>query len=243
MALKVNKRFKGLVITLTLLTTTSASAYLLGWSSIFTVKEIKIEGSSENSLLLGTLTRQGIAPNVGDQLARVNIRSIERTLSDLDWLENVDVSRNWASSSITISVIERVAIARALTNQNSIVNFDSSGSLFTPTSVAQKQNQSELPLISSANNAQQDLSDVALLLQKIPADLEYLIAELDQISITKAGYILMNSAINNRAVRINWGTVEQIDQKFSVLIALLKLPENKAISQVDLSQPDAPIVK
>ncbi len=53
----------------------------------------------------------------------------------------------------------------------------------------------------------------------------------------------MNSAINNRAVRINWGTVEQIDQKFAVLIALLKLPENKAISQVDLSQPDAPIVK
>jgi hypothetical protein len=80
-------------------------------------------------------------------------------------------------------------------------------------------------------------------LQKIPADLEYLIAELDQISITKAGYILMSSAINNRAVRINWGTVEQIDQKFAVLIALLKLPENKAISQVDLSQPDAPIVK
>ena len=130
-----------------------------------------------------------------------------------------------------------------MTNQNSIVNFDGSGFLFTPTSIAQKQNQAELPLISSANNAQQDLSDVALLLQKIPAELEYLIAELDQISITKAGYILMSSAINNRAVRINWGTVEQIDQKFAVLIALLKLPENKAISQVDLSQPDAPIVK
>ena len=130
-----------------------------------------------------------------------------------------------------------------MTNQNSIVNFDGSGFLFTPTSITQKQNQAELPLISSANNAQQDLSDVALLLQKIPAELEYLIAELDQISITKAGYILMSSAINNRAVRINWGTVEQIDQKFAVLIALLKLPENKAISQVDLSQPDAPIVK
>jgi hypothetical protein len=53
----------------------------------------------------------------------------------------------------------------------------------------------------------------------------------------------MSSAINNRPVRINWGTVEQIDQKFAVLLALLKLPENKVISQVDLSQPDAPIVK
>ena len=84
---------------------------------------------------------------------------------------------------------------------------------------------------------------MALLLQKIPTDLEYLIADLDQISITKAGYILMSSSIKNRLVRINWGTVEQIDQKFAVLLALLKLPENKVISQVDLSQPDAPIVK
>jgi cell division septal protein FtsQ len=240
---KFNKRFKRLTITLTFLVATSSLAYLLGWSSVLMVKEVKIEGSSEASLLIGTLNKQSIAPTVGQRLARVNVRSIERALSELDWLDNAEVSRNWVSSNISIKVSERVAIARALTNQNSIVNFDSSGFLFTPTSINQKKNQAALPLISSANNAQQDLSDVALLLQQIPADLEYLIADLDQISITKAGYILMSSAINNRPVRINWGTVEQIDQKFAVLLALLKLPENKVISQVDLSQPDAPIVK
>jgi cell division septal protein FtsQ len=240
---RFKKRFNRYIFSFTSLIAISLSAYLLGWSSILTVKEIQIQGSNETSLLLSALNRQSIAPTVGEQLARVNVRSAERVLSELDWLKSVNVSRNWFNSKISIEVIERKAIARALTNQNNIVNFDSSGILFTPTSMNQKQNQDQLPLISSANNNQQDLSNVALLLQKVPSDLAYLITELDQISITKAGYLLMSTSINNRPVRINWGTVEQIDQKFAVLKALLNLPENKAISQVDLSQPDAPIVK
>ena len=240
---RFKKRFNRYIFSFTSLIAISLLAYLLGWSSILTVKEIQIQGSNETSLLLSALNRQSIAPTVGEQLARVNVRSAERVLSELDWLKSVNVSRNWFNSKISIEVIERKAIARALTNQNNIVNFDSSGILFTPTSMNQKQNQDQLPLISSANNNQQDLSNVALLLQKVPSDLAYLITELDQISITKAGYLLMSTSINNRPVRINWGTVEQIDQKFAVLKALLNLPENKAISQVDLSKPDAPIVK
>jgi len=240
---RFKKRFNRFIFSFTSLIAISLLAYLLGWSSILTVKEIQIQGSNETSLLLSALNRQSIAPTVGEQLARVNVRSAERVLSELDWLKSVNVSRNWFNSKISIEVIERKAIARALTNQNNIVNFDSSGILFTPTSMNQKQNQDQLPLISSANNNQQDLSNVALLLQKVPSDLAYLITELDQISITKAGYLLMSTSINNRPVRINWGTVEQIDQKFAVLKALLNLPENKAISQVDLSKPDAPIVK
>lgn len=240
---RFKKRFNRYIFSFASLIAISLLAYLLGWSSILTVKEIQIQGSNETSLLLSALNRQSIAPTVGEQLARVNVRSAERVLSELDWLKSVNVSRNWFNSKISIEVIERKAIARALTNQNNIVNFDSSGILFTPTSMNQKQNQDQLPLISSANNNQQDLSNVALLLQKVPSDLAYLITELDQISITKAGYLLMSTSINNRPVRINWGTVEQIDQKFAVLKALLNLPENKAISQVDLSQPDAPIVK
>ena len=73
---KFNKRFKRLTITLTFLVATSSLAYLLGWSSILMVKEVKIEGSSETSLLIGTLNKQSIAPTVGQRLARVNVRSI-----------------------------------------------------------------------------------------------------------------------------------------------------------------------
>ena len=121
---KFNKRFKRLTITLTFLVATSSLAYLLGWSSILMVKEVKIEGSGETSLLIGTLNKQSIAPTVGQRLARVNVRSIERALSELDWLENADVSRNWISSNISIKVSERVAIARAILKDPAILILD-----------------------------------------------------------------------------------------------------------------------
>jgi hypothetical protein len=103
--------------------------------------------------------------------------------------------------------------------------------------------QEALPLVSTAGDSRKDLVDVALLLKQFPADLSDLVTDLDQISVTQAGYILMNTRINSQEVRINWGSIDQIDKKFSVLQALLKLPENKGIKQVDLSEPKAPIVK
>jgi hypothetical protein len=52
----------------------------------------------------------------------------------------------------------------------------------------------------------------------------------------------MSTRINGGLVRINWGRANEIEQKSKVLVALLKLPENQQIKQVDLSQPDSPIV-
>lgn len=73
--------------------------------------------------------------------------------------------------------------------------------------------QEALPLVSTTGDSRKDLVDVALLLKQIPADLSYLVTDLDQISVTKAGYILMSTRINSQAVRINWGSIDQIDQK------------------------------
>ena len=144
---------------------------------------------------------------------------------------------------IQITVLERVPVARALTAQNKLVNFDSEGVIFTPVSTEQGKNQSSLPLVSAAIASNENLAIVATLMRKLPKDLDYLVTKLDQISVTKAGFILMSTQINGKAVRINWGSIDQIEQKFQVLKALLELPENSSISQVDLSEPNAPIVK
>ena len=53
----------------------------------------------------------------------------------------------------------------------------------------------------------------------------------------------MKTQINQLPVEINWGDEQQLDQKYSILVALLKLPENNKIKQVDLSEPSAPVVK
>ena len=243
MSHKISKRFKRLLISILLIGSISCASYLLGWSSLLTVGEVEIKGTESTSVILNELKSKDVEPVVGQKLARVEIRSVKRVLSDLDWIASAQASRNWLSKKIEIQVVERVAVAKALTESNSMVNFDSDGSIFNPTSSNQLKGQELLPLVSTAGNSRKDLVDVALLLKQIPAELSYLVSDLDQISVTKAGYILMSTRINSQAVRINWGDIDQIDQKFSVLQALLKLPENKEIKQVDLSEPKAPIVK
>jgi cell division septal protein FtsQ len=243
MAYKLSSRLKRLLISLVLILSISSASYLLGWSSYLTVKEVQITGTEPTSVLLGELKKKSIEPVVGQKLARVQIRSVKRVLSDLDWIAQAAASRNWISRKIEIYVVERVAVAKALTESNVMVNFDSEGSIFNPTSADQLKGQEILPLVSTAGDSKKDLIDVAMLLKQIPAELSYLVIDLDQISVTKAGYILMSARINGQTVRINWGRIDQIDRKFSVLQALLKLPENQEIKQVDLSEPKAPIVK
>jgi cell division protein FtsQ len=243
MAYGLPKRVKRLLISTVIIGSISFAAYLLGWSSFLTVKEVQIDGTESTSIILSELRSKNVEPVVGQKLARVEIRSVKRVLSDLDWIASAEASRNWFSKRVEIHLLERIAVAKALTENNSIVNFDSEGSIFNPTSINQLKGQEFLPLVSTAGESKKDLVDVALLLNQIPAELSSLVTDLDQISVTKAGYILMSTRIDNQAVRINWGSIYQIDQKISVLQALLKLPENKAITQVDLSEPKAPIVK
>ena len=224
------------------ISTIFASAYLLGWSSLLSVSQVSVSGSSAVNLVLSELSKNGIEPKIGDQLARVDVRSIKRTLNQLDWISDSDVSRNWFDKKLSIVVQERVAIAKTISAQNLSLNFDSKGFIFTPTSPKQLVAQSALPSVTSQSPSNGDLTSIAALLEQIPADLRYLLSDLDSISITKSSFILMDTRHNSSTLRINWGGATDIGQKSKVLAALLKLPENKGIKQVDLSQPDSPIV-
>jgi cell division septal protein FtsQ len=227
---------------LLVISTIFGSAYLLGWSSLLSVSQVSVSGSSAVNLVLSELSKNGIEPKIGDQLARVDVRSIKKTLGQLDWISNSDVSRNWFDKKLSIVVQERVAIAKTISAQNFSLNFDSKGFIFTPTSPKQLVAQSALPSVTSQSPSNGDLTSIAALLEQIPADLRYLLSDLESISITKSSFILMDTRHNSSTLRINWGGATDIGQKSKVLAALLKLPENKGIKQVDLSQPDSPIV-
>ena len=242
MGIGVSKQLRLFITSLLAISSIFASAYLLGWSSLLAVSQVSITVSSAKNLLLSELSQNGIEPKVGDQLARVDVRSIKRTLNQLDWISDSDVTRNWIDKKLSIVVQERVAIAKTISTQNTSINFDSKGFIFTPTSPNQLMAQGKLPAITSQSQSIQDLTAVATLLEQIPTDLKYLLSDLKSIAITKSGFILMDTQINASALRINWGGVTDIGQKSKVLAALLELPENKTIKQVDLSQPDSPIV-
>ena len=242
MGIRISKRIRRLMTSLLVISTIFASAYLLGWSSLLSVSQVSVSGSSAVNLVLSELSQNGIEPKIGDQLARVDVRSIKRTLNQLDWISDSDVSRNWFDKKLSIVVQERVAIAKTISAQNLSLNFDSKGFIFTPTSPKQLVAQSALPSVTSQSPSNGDLTSIAALLEQIPADLRYLLSDLESISITKSSFILMDTRHNSSTLRINWGGATDIGQKSKVLAALLKLPENKGIKQVDLSQPDSPIV-
>jgi cell division septal protein FtsQ len=229
------RKLRRLFILLLAITLISGSSYLLGWSSVFTVSRITVEGFRK-------LNSDSIELAVGSKLARIETRAIKRSIGMLDWIDEVNVSRDWFDKSINLSVREKKAVAKAITTKNGLINFDVSGEIFKPISASQQSIQERLPLVITEGNDSAQLASVASLLAQMPTQMADLILNLKSISVANSGYIQMETKVNELPLRIDWGLVSDIDLKIEVLNALLKLPENKRIKRVDLSQPELPIV-
>jgi len=236
------RKLRRLFILLLAITLISGSSYLLGWSSVFTVSKITVEGTSSRAEIFRKLDSDSIELAVGSKLARIETRAIKRSIGMLEWIDEVNVSRDWFDKSINISVREKKAVAKAITTKNGLINFDVSGEIFKPISASQQSIQERLPLVITEGNDSAQLASVASLLAQMPTQMADLILNLKSISVANSGYIQMETKVNALPLRIDWGLVSDIDLKIEVLNALLKLPENKRIKRVDLSQPELPIV-
>ena len=216
-------------------------AYILGWSSLLTVKKVEISGTDSVSVIKSELQRKSLDVTDGMRMARVDLRGIKSTLSEMDWLDLYSVERNWLAGRIQIVVVEKFGIAKALTENGSILFFDTNGELFKPVSKAQISSFNKLALVTSESESREDLAQVAKLLQELPNNLDFLLIDLKGISVGKSGYLNMITRIGNRDVQIKWGKADFLVRKSQVLSALLELPENKAATKFDLSIPEAPI--
>lgn len=236
------RKLRRLFILLLAITLISGSSYLLGWSSVFTVSKITVEGTSSRAEIFRKLSSDSIELAVGSKLARIETRAIKRSIGMLEWIDEVNVSRDWLGKSINVSVREKKAVAKAITTKNGLINFDASGEIFKPISASQQSIQERLPLVITEGNDSAQLASVASLLAQMPTQMADLILNLKSISVANSGYIQMETKVNELPLLIDWGLVSDIDLKIEVLNALLKLPENKRIKRVDLSQPELPIV-
>jgi cell division septal protein FtsQ len=236
------KKYKRAFVVSIVILLVGVIAYILGWSTLLTVKQIEITGTSSQAVISNQLASKEITLTPGMKLARVDVRGINRSLSEMKWLDTYSIKRSWISRDISIAVIEKTAVAKAKGANSQLLYFDKNGEIFKPISAKQIALQSTLPLVISDKNEEADLAEVALLLAMLPDGFNELLAGLDGISIGKSGFIVMKSAINGKSVRINWGRADHVAQKIKVLQALVKLPENKAASNFDLSLPTSPIV-
>lgn len=202
-------------------------AYLLGWSSIFSVKSVVIVGAptqESQALVLGLVDVSTDLP-----LARVEPRAISRRINAIDWVEKSSVSRNWFGGTVKVTVSPRKPIAYF--NGKTL---DASGKVF----ILPGFTSSKLPEVSSPSPS---LGLAAInLFEQFPAEVQRTVISL---VATRENTFNLQVLRDERAISIIWGKSEQNELKLEVIDALLARPENRKIQRIDVSAPHAPIVK
>jgi cell division septal protein FtsQ len=212
----MNRRLLLLVSTVLLV----AVAYVLGWSSLFTVSSIEITGSK-------TQISSGIVK--GQKLARVEPRAVAAQFEKLDWVSKAKVTRNWINGKVSIELTERTPVA---IYNNTVI--DSTGKSFV------------LRGSPSTNLVQIQAKDLAAAIKAVtfftdlPSDLK---STLTVVKVRSTGALVLVANNAGKNLEIRWGSDSENELKLKVYKALIALPENAAIKRVDVSAPHAPIVK
>ena len=209
-----------------------ALAYLLGWSSIFSVKKVEITGAPTAAVLANIEMKSQI--EVGQQLARVNPQSAARKIEKLSWVKDVAISRNWLSGAVAIEINPRQPLAFFNSDQVPGQTIDEEGQLFSLPGYSNP----DLALISAKS------PDSALKANELFTALpENFRKNITSMLATSSNTFTLNSTLEGRDIRIRWGDSQDMALKISVINSLLKLPENKQIKMIDVVAPHAPIVK
>lgn len=201
-------------------------AFLFGWTNIFTVQKVSVNGSPNSEITKQVLQIADIQK--GEKLARIEPRAISSNLAlaGIDWIESINISRNWINRSVTINLAARDAIAFAGGKY-----VDAKGVLFTsPVKISKKL---------AEINAKDESARAATVhfYLSLPSEIR-----ANAISITASS--TKNFQINmDGGLRINWGDAANSAVKVKIYKALLALPENKKIKQMDVSDPTKPTVK
>ena len=197
-----------------------AASYALGWSSLFTVSSVEVTGTDQ---------RLPQSIKVGEKLARVEPRAVAATYEKFAFVQDAQVSRNWISGKVTISITSRTPVA--IFNNQAI---DDSGKAF----VVKGQLPAALPQIqaSSVEIAVAAVEFMKSLPQEIRSNLKIL-------KVRSTGAYVMDVDVQGRKVEVRWGFATENELKAKVYKALLEQPENAKLKRMDLSAPHAPIVK
>ena len=213
----MKKRFTFIALPILLL---AGSAYILGYSTVFTVSNVEIIG-----------IKSAINPGVsmGEKLARIQPRVIATKFENLAWVKNAEVSRNWLNGKVTIRIIERTTIA--IYNGKA---FDIEGKTFD----LQGSGTSELVQIQASDT--KSALEAVDLLTVLDSQIKQ---SLRTVTVQKTGSLDLLLAQDSGTLEIKWGLNSENELKTRVYEEIIALPENNRVTRIDLSAPHAPIVK
>ena len=196
------------------------AAYALGWSTLFTVSSVEVKGTDQ-------FLPQNV--KVGEKLARVEPRAVAAAYESFAFVQDAQVSRNWISGKVTISITTRTPVA--IFNNQAI---DDSGKAF----VVKGNLPAALPQIQAGN------IEIAIAAVDFMTSLPYEIRSgLKILKVRSTGAYVLEVDVEGRKVEVRWGFSTDNELKAKVYKALLAQPENAKLKRMDLSAPHAPIVK
>ena len=226
------KHAPGFVLSIVLL---SILTYLLGWSTLLAARSIVIDGTLRTGEISSQIINPASSFHIGEPLARVDVHSIARRISLLDWVEGQSVKREWLHGRLHIVIQERTPIAQFTSADGRLKLIDKNGKVFT------SKGSARYPVISFASQGDDLVATAATFVQSLPTDL---LANLQSISIRSSDFIQSSHAEMGKGnLIIRWGNCAQLGTKVKVLRALLALPENASAKLIDLSSPLSPIAK
>ena len=196
------------------------ASYALGWSTLFTVSSVEIKGTDQ-------FLPQNV--KVGEKLARVEPRAVASTYENFAFVQDAQVSRNWISGKVTISITTRTPVA--IFNNQAI---DASGKAF----MVKGDLPAALPQIQAGN------IEIAVraveFMTSLPDEIR---SNLKILKVRSTGAYVLEVDVEGRKVEVRWGLATDNELKAKVYQALLAQPENAKLKRMDLSAPHAPIVK
>ncbi|SDU75873.1 cell division protein FtsQ/DivIB [Jiangella alkaliphila] len=226
------RRLFGVLLALLVLAVVSGLVWLVGWSSVLSVKSVSVEGVP--SSLTDEVLSLAEAP-VGTPLARVDTDAIADRVADLPEAASVDVRRSWPTT-LTIDVTPREPVA-AVSADGSWWSVDDTGALFG----ASDSRPDGLPVLTAAgDDSSSDVDDAVraagvTVLTGLPASLYELVDTVEARSEADVRLGLADGA------EVRWGTADDIDRKAEVLLALIAAQEEPP-SSYDVSAPEHPAV-
>jgi cell division septal protein FtsQ len=196
------------------------ASYALGWSTLFTVSSVEIKGTDQ-------FLPQNV--KVGEKLARVEPRAVASTYENFAFVQDAQVSRNWISGKVTISITTRTPVA--IFNIQAI---DASGKAF----MVKGDLLAALPQIQAGNI---EIAVTAVeFMTSLPDEIR---SDLKILKVRSTGAYVLEVDVEGRKVEVRWGLATDNELKAKVYKALLAQPENAKLKRMDLSAPHAPIVK
>ena len=223
---------------------TAALSYGLGWSKLLALETVTITGTNQVKLIEAQLKAAESKLVIGQPLARINPRTEENIVKDLEWIASADLSRNWWTGRVTLHVMPQIPVAEYA---------DVKGANGSPRYLAKNgvefsspqrfSNLAKISMISTGPKSKGERRAIANFIANLSPEI---VTGMTGLEIAANDVILMETNFRKPTLTITWGagnSATDIEVKSVVLMGLLALPENKKITEIDLSTADSPIVK